>query len=81
MSDDSFAQDTGCILHPSCLTCPEPICAFEFPGGIKAYIKYKEMQAVLNQGVDLHEAARRLGATSRQTKKLFHSSRIIMSHG
>ena len=28
--------DTGCILHPSCLTCPLEQCVHETPGGLKA---------------------------------------------
>lgn len=29
LPEDSTYTDRGCVIHPSCLTCPLPVCALE----------------------------------------------------
>ena len=34
--DPRYYEDTGCILGPSCLACPLPVCIHDVPGGFGA---------------------------------------------
>lgn len=65
MSEEKFIPDTGCELHPACLACPEPICGYDYPGGMKAYIKHKELLDILNSGCTNVVNAESLGIHKR----------------
>lgn len=76
---EPFILDTGCFLHPACLTCPELICIFEFPGGYRNYKRYRQLLIEL-QVTDLNGAAEALGLSLRQTQRLFHLGNRAMKH-
>jgi hypothetical protein len=67
-----------CCLHPCEITaCPEPICALDFPGGIRSYQKYKELIAVLLMGRDILQAAEELGMSRDSAQRLYKKGNRI----
>ena len=65
-------KDVQCCLHPvSNNECPEPICALDFPGEIRSYRKYKDLQKFLRSGMNLDEAAKALGISKGTAQSLF----------
>lgn len=71
---DKYSRDTGCCVNPERMTidCLETICAKEFPGGIKAFLRYKAMRALLEQGYDINSAARELKISVSEAQKRFN---------
>jgi hypothetical protein len=62
-------KDSGCQYHPSCLTCPEPMCIFEYPGGPEDYFRHKELIKILDDGLSTKEASEKLGITEQSVKR------------
>lgn len=69
--EDKVPEDSGCALHPSCLACPEPMCVYDFPGGPKAYARYKAMRVLLETGMDINAAAKELCIHTRTAQRRF----------
>jgi hypothetical protein len=60
--------DTGCSLHPSCLTCPLVRCRYEEPGGTRGVISRGRDQSIValrRNGLGFEEIARRCGVSRR----------------
>lgn len=70
--EDKFPKDKGCPLHPSCLTCPEPICAYEYPGGFQAYLKKKADGELFSKSSTISEVAESLGIHKRTAERRFY---------
>lgn len=69
--EEHLYREMQCCLHPcSVQFCPEPICAIEFPGGKNAYLRYKKLKEILNEGVDIREAAERLNISTWSVKHI-----------
>lgn len=65
-------KQDGCPLHPSCLTCPEPVCIYDFPGGINALLRFKEMRAALERGKDVNDVAEELSIHLSTARRRFN---------
>lgn len=68
LPEDSAYGDTGCDLHPSCLSCPVPVgCRYELePGQARRYTDALRLRRVLvDENVSLQEAAERFGVSRR----------------
>ena len=38
LPENAQYRDDGCDLHPSCLSCPLPVCRYDIPGGKRAVL-------------------------------------------
>lgn len=38
LPENASYKDTGCDIHPSCLSCPLPVCRYDVPGGKRAVL-------------------------------------------
>ena len=38
LPENATYRDAGCDLHPSCLSCPLPVCRYDIPGGKRAVL-------------------------------------------
>lgn len=62
-----------CCLHENCpvLNCPEPVCAMEYPGGINAYIRDREIREAVEQSPDIEEAAKALNISESAAQRRY----------
>lgn len=70
-------QDRGCELHPSCLSCPEPVCVLELPGGKatrKANARLRQCLSLAAQGVSSQAIACQLGVSVRTIQRTLKSN-------
>ncbi|HXG42135.1 MAG TPA: helix-turn-helix domain-containing protein [Dehalococcoidia bacterium] len=77
-------RDTGCDIHPSCLSCPLPRCRYDEPGGIRALLgAYRDRQivALRRQGVGIEELARRFGVSRRTVFRALEKARAQEGKG
>lgn len=61
-------RDDGCDLAPSCLNCPFPVCRYDYPGGIAAFLRQvrdEEIRALRAQGVPPQELAKQFKISLR----------------
>lgn len=61
-------RDSGCDVHPSCLTCPLPRCRYEEPGGLRALLNKTRDEQIAAQratGMPVAELATRFGVSRR----------------
>ena len=60
--------DTGCDVHPSCLTCPLVRCRYDEPGGARKLFSEDRDRAIVSmqrEGVPVGAIARRFGVSKR----------------
>ncbi len=38
LPENATYRDDGCDIHPSCLSCPLPVCRYDIPGGKRAVL-------------------------------------------
>ena len=60
--------DTGCDVHPSCLTCPLVRCRYDEPGGVRKVYSEDRDRAIAGmqrEGVPIDAIARRFGVSRR----------------
>lgn len=77
-------RDTGCQVHPSCLSCPLPRCRYDEPGGIRALLgAYRDEQiaALRRQGLTIEELARRFRVSRRTVFRALEKARAQNGHG
>lgn len=81
ISEYRVDEDIGCALHGSCLTCPEPICVYDFPGGLRAYYRYKEFWLLLDMGMDIDKAAEQLNISRRAARLIYKktSEKLVLA--
>lgn len=76
--EDHLYRQMNCCLHPcSVLECPEPICAADFPGGVKAFLRYKEMRAILESTNDINDAASKLSLTPQTVQRRYNKIKSL----
>lgn len=64
--------DEGCCLHPCPQSeCPEALCAKEYPGGLKAYLRDMETKQVFSTGVNVQQAAKELSIQQRSVTRRY----------
>jgi len=61
--------DTGCEVHPSCLTCPLVRCRYDEPGGVRALQSRDRDLSILqlhrDERLTVDAIARRVGVSRR----------------
>jgi len=60
--------DTGCDVHPNCLTCPLVRCRYDEPGGVRRVYSEDRDRAIVRahgEGAPLDAIARRFGVSRR----------------
>jgi hypothetical protein len=71
--------DTGCDLHPNCLTCPLARCRYDEPGGARRLLaegRDTEVVALQRQGgVTIDTIARRVGVSRRTVFRILARAR------
>lgn len=76
--EEYLYKEMVCCLHPCPVTeCPEPVCAITFPGGMKSYLRYKEMRVVLEAGTTINEAAGKLGISVQTLQRHYNKVRNL----
>ncbi|MCS7276923.1 MAG: helix-turn-helix domain-containing protein [Dehalococcoidia bacterium] len=71
-------RDTGCDIHPSCLSCPLPRCRYDEPGGIRALLgarRDRQIVALRRQGLTIEELSRRFGVSRRTVFRALEKAR------
>ena len=67
--DDGYFPDTGCVIHPSCLSCPMERCIYDEPQEGRRETQQRRDQAIyrqyLAQGHDIRALAERFGVSRR----------------
>ena len=70
--------DTGCDVHPSCLTCPLVRCRYDEPGGARRLLSEKRARSILElrrQSVPINSIASRFGISRRTVFRILARSR------
>ena len=70
--------DTGCDLHPSCLTCPLVRCRYDEPGGARRLLSNERDRAILaeqRQGRSISDIAAGFGVSRRTVFRVLARSR------
>jgi hypothetical protein len=71
--------DTGCDVHPSCLTCPLVRCRYDEPGGVRKVSNEDRdlvIVGLLREGVPIDLIARRIGVSRRTVFRALARARI-----
>ena len=66
-------KDEGCHLHPSCLSCPEPVCIYELPpskGGAKRKTTPDQRLVIKRSKEPRHVLAKRFGISVRVVSRI-----------
>jgi transposase-like protein len=70
--------DTGCDVHPSCLTCPLVRCRYDEPGGTRRLLsegRDRSIVALRRSGHGVEEIASRFGVSRRTVFRALARSR------
>lgn len=71
--------DTGCSVHPSCLSCPLVRCRYDEPGGVRALLSQDRDEQILALkragGLTADQIAARLGVSRRTVFRVLARSR------
>lgn len=66
-------EDTGCDLHPRCLSCPLPHCRYDLPAGVatlKRAYRARRAQDLRRRGYPVAGIAQELQLSHRQVIRL-----------
>ncbi|HXH23088.1 MAG TPA: helix-turn-helix domain-containing protein [Dehalococcoidia bacterium] len=79
LPEHTHYADTGCDLHPSCLSCPLARCRYDEPGGARAIAGRDRDEAILRarrqEGVTVEVLARRFGVSRRTVFRVLARAR------
>ena len=59
-------RDTGCNLHPKCLTCPLAVCRYDEPPGSRLAKLQRAAMQLRSDGMEVNAIASVLGVSRRQ---------------
>ena len=67
LPENATYRDDGCDIHPSCLSCPLPVCRYDIPGGKRAVLNlYRDqMIATLRRDYTVPVVAGLMGVSAR----------------
>ena len=68
LPENTQYNDTGCDVHPSCLTCPLVRCRYDEPGGARKLFSEDRDRVIVSlqrEGVHVEAIARRFGVSRR----------------
>jgi transposase-like protein len=78
LPENTRYTDTGCDVHPSCLTCPLVRCRYDEPGGARRVFsegRDRSIVALRRSGRDVEEIASRFGVSRRTVFRALARSR------
>ena len=82
---ESYPPDTGCDLHPSCLSCPLPKCRYDMPPKVaSAYLRAVLIARAYKKGLSVMQIAEEAGVSRRtvfRARKNFPSLFIELQDG
>lgn len=70
--DFAHYPDTGCQVHPACLSCPLPRCVLDEPPGQRAAARNRERDAAIIAAMQRGESVRQIGATLGISRRTVH---------
>jgi transcriptional regulator of acetoin/glycerol metabolism len=77
--------DTGCTIHPSCLTCPLVRCRYDEPGGARKILNHDRDASILRVKYDerltVEAVARRFGVSRRTVFRALARARLSGREG
>jgi hypothetical protein len=68
LPENTRYADSGCDVHPNCLTCPLVRCRYDEPGGTRRLMsegRDRSIVALRRAGEDLESIASRFGVSRR----------------
>lgn len=65
------SRDDGCFLHPHCLVCPEVICVYDYPGGVRGFFRAK-VKEMLENGMTIEDLTVHFNIHKRTAEKMFN---------
>ena len=71
--------DTGCDMHPSCLTCPLVRCRYDEPGGARKLLSDERDRTIIElrrEGRPISAIASRFGVSRRTVFRVLAHSRL-----
>lgn len=72
-------MDTGCDLHPNCLTCPLVRCRYDQPGGARKLLSNERDSAIIalqhSQRLPVNDIAHRYGISRRTVFRVLARAR------
>src|SRR5690242_7865623 len=78
-------RDTGCDLHPSCLSCPLPRCRYDEPGWQQRSERGERDSEILRirlkQAVPIGDLAARFGVSTRTVHRILSKSEAREKRG
>lgn len=54
--------------------CKEPVCAEEFPGGVKAFLQHRKMMNLLKSGFDMEDVKAAMGLNKDKALRIFQKT-------
>jgi hypothetical protein len=73
-------MDSGCDIHPACLTCPLVRCRYEEPGGFRGIAGRERDASILRarreDGMTIQAIARRFGLSRRTVFRVLARARV-----
>lgn len=78
LPEHTHYMDTGCEIHPSCLTCPLVRCRYDEPGGARKLLSEERDRSIIEQqreGRGINAIARRFGVSRRTVFRVLARSR------
>jgi transposase-like protein len=78
LPEHTHYADTGCEVHPSCLTCPLVRCRYDEPGGARRLLsegRDQQIAALQRSGDSINQIARRFGVSRRTVFRALARSR------
>jgi hypothetical protein len=88
LPENTHYVDTGCAVHPSCLTCPLVRCRYDEPGGARRLLSEGRDRSIVQlrrAGVGFEEIARRCGVSRRTVFRALARNRgprgVTSNHG
>ena len=71
--------DTGCDIHPACLTCPLARCRYDEPGGVRGLASRGRDASILqvrsSENLTIEAIARRFGVSRRTVFRVLARAR------
>lgn len=72
-------RDTGCDIHPVCLTCPLPRCRYDDPRGARGLINLLRDQEIVDlrqRGLPVDVVALRYSVSRRTVFRIMSKTRL-----
>jgi len=80
LPEHTHYADTGCDLHPSCLSCPLVRCRYDEPGGARKLLSEARDRSIVGlqrQGSSINVIARRFGVSRRTVFRVLARARSL----